>query len=219
MDVAGLHVSVLPGESPDAPLVVLNSFEDDAGEVRRIAGGITDADFSLLSVSELDWDADLTPWEAPGLGMNDEPFSGGAGRYLGYLTGTVMPLAEKEAGLEPSHRYLAGYSLAGLFALYAMYLPSPFTRFASMSGSLWFPGFRGFVEGNRPPTADRIYLSLGEREPKTRHPLTSKVGEETEAIYGILKSQVPDTVFEWNPGNHFTDPAGRTAKGIAHLLY
>lgn len=38
---------------------------------------------------------------------------------------------------------IAGYSLAGLFALYALYKTDVFTRVASMSGSLWFPGIMG----------------------------------------------------------------------------
>ena len=38
---------------------------------------------------------------------------------------------------------IAGYSLAGLFALYALYKTDAFTRVASMSGSLWFPGIMG----------------------------------------------------------------------------
>ena len=217
MEVSGRSVSVFPGDSPDAPLVVLNTFESEGEEVFRAVKSITDADFSLVSVGDLDWNADMSPWEAPGLGRNDLPFPGGADAYLRKLVEEVLPAAEGSASLQPSVRMLAGYSLAGLFALYSMYSDTPFTRFASMSGSLWYPGFAEFAS-SRTPRAERVYLSLGDREPKTRHPVMAKVGECTESMYGLLKSQGVEAEFEWNPGNHFSDPVGRTARGIARLL-
>ena len=73
---------------------------------------------------------------------------------------------------------IAGYSLGGLFALYAAYHCDEFRRVASMSGSLWFPDFREYVLShdfaNRP---DRIYLSLGDKEAKTRNPVLKTVQE------------------------------------------
>jgi len=46
----------------------------------------------------------------------------------------------------------------------------------------------------------------------------SAVGECIRKAEEILKAQGVKTVLEWNPGNHFQDPQGRTAKGILWTL-
>ena len=82
---------------------------------------------------------------------------------------------------------IAGYSLAGLFALYAMYRCDCFARVASMSGSLWFPKFREYVlrhELMRQP--EMLYMSLGDAEAKTKHAVLKTVQENTEAIVQAL---------------------------------
>ena len=62
----------------------------------------------------------------------------------------------------PRWRGIAGYSLAGLFAVYALYRTDVFARAASVSGSLWFPGFREYVFSHTPLCRpDCVYFSLG----------------------------------------------------------
>lgn len=78
-----------------------------------------------------------------------------------------MPKAEKELPQAPEWRGIAGYSLAGLFALYAIYQTDVFTRVGCISGSLWFPGFLEYVfthESKRRPGC--LYFSLGDKEAK-----------------------------------------------------
>ncbi len=76
-----------------------------------------------------------------------------------------MPEAEKELPGPPAWRGIAGYSLAGLFALYAICQTDVFSRVGCMSGSLWFPGFKEYVFSHEPKRwADCIYFSLGDRE-------------------------------------------------------
>ncbi|MDY2610537.1 MAG: alpha/beta hydrolase-fold protein [Oscillospiraceae bacterium] len=58
------------------------------------------------------------------------------------LTEKLIPAAEKEINEVPRWRGIAGYSLAGLFALYAIYQTDLFSRVGSMSGSLGFPGIK-----------------------------------------------------------------------------
>ena len=45
---------------------------------------------------------------------------------------------------------IAGYSLAGLFALWAAWNSGYFRRVASVSGSLWYPGFTDYIRNNEP---------------------------------------------------------------------
>lgn len=114
---------------------------------------------------------------------------------------------------------IAGYSLAGLFALWAAWNSDCFHRVASVSGSMWYPGFREYIRNNSPrPVIERAYFSLGDKESRTRHPLMGQVDACTSDIVEAVRSRCPDTVFQWNPGNHFDRPDYRMARAIAWLL-
>jgi hypothetical protein len=65
---------------------------------------------------------------------------------------------------------------------------------------------------------DRVYLSLGDREEKTRNPAMAAVGNRIRELYAQLCSQGISCCLEWNKGNHFTDPDRRTARGFAWIL-
>jgi hypothetical protein len=66
--------------------------------------------------------------------------------------------------------------------------------------------------------AGRVYLSLGDAEPRTRHPVMSTVGDRIEEAHDLLSGAGADCTLEWNSGNHFADPELRTAKAFAWLL-
>ena len=109
--------------------------------------------------------------------------------------------------------------MAGLFALYALYRTDLFSRAASVSGSLWFPGMKEYVfshESRRRP--DCLYFSLGDKESKTRNPVLRSVRQDTEEIHAFFREKGIDTVFQLNLGNHFTQAAERTAAGLCWLL-
>ena len=119
----------------------------------------------------------------------------------------------------PSHIGLAGYSLAGLFALYACYNCDVFDRVASISGSLWFPDFKEYVfNHSMKKIHDRIYLSLGDAEAKTKNPILETVQNNTEKIFEHYKKLGLDVAWELNPGNHFKNATLRSAKGIMAIL-
>lgn len=61
---------------------------------------------------------------------------------------------------------------------------------------------------------DRLYLSMGDKEKKTRHPLLRTVQDNTEALVKHYRQLGIGVTFELNPGNHFQDAALRSAKGI-----
>ncbi len=218
MNIAGKEVVLYPGRSAEAPLVVLNTVHGEGEEVLRAARS-SGADLSLLVIGGLDWNRDLSPWEAPALSRGDEPFSGGADAYLEALTGEIMPRVMEEGGLEPGFCCIAGYSLAGLFSLYSLHRTDAFSRAASVSGSLWFQGACEFFRSNDfPRIPDRIYLSLGDKESKARHPVLSTVEDRTREAFSHYQSKGIESVFELNPGNHFRDAAGRMARGIRWIL-
>ena len=119
----------------------------------------------------------------------------------------------------PRFTGIAGYSLAGLFALYAMYQCDAFDRVASMSGSLWFQGFKDYAMSHElKKRPEKLYLSLGDKEARTRHPYLKAVQDNTEQIVSHYEHMGLDVTWELNPGNHFKDAALRSAKGVKALL-
>ena len=175
--------------------------------------------FTLAVIGNLDWNRDMVPWDSPAAFKGGEPFTAGADDYLRLLLGDILSRTEKDLMGAPAWRGIVGYSLAGLFAVYAICQTEIFSRVGSISGSLWFPRLKQYIfthKPKRPP--DRIYFSLGEKESKTRNPILRSVQQDTEEIYDFYRSMGVDAVFQLNPGNHYNRAVERTAAGITWLL-
>jgi len=205
--------------SPASPLIVLNSFGDEWKHIVEALDSLGVTSYSMLAVTCSEWNKDLSPWNADAVFKGEPDFKGGADEYLKRLTDEILPYAIKEHDMEPSVTYIAGYSMAGLFALYSLYKTDVFNGAASCSGSLWFPGFKDFVfENDLAASPLKIYMSLGDREAKTKNKVMASVEDNTKAIAEHYRTLGIDVLFEMNQGGHFTDPALRTAKGIACLI-
>ena len=186
--------------------------DNEAAEIKRLAGG---TGFTLAAFKVDDWNNDLSPWEAAPV-FGDEGFAGGAESTLSYVTETLIP---ELTGDRDVKLYIGGYSLAGFFALWTAYKTDIFSGVAAASPSVWFPGWIDFA-GSNTIMADRVYLSLGDKEEKTRNPVMRTVGDNIRRQYELLQadSECSECVLEMNPGNHFREPDIRTAKGFAWLL-
>lgn len=215
----GKEVTLYHAKGADRPLILLNTYTGDGKSFVEELEKLNVPDANILVVGNLNWDHDMCPWECPPLSKNDTPCTGGADEHLEFLLGEILPRAKEKIEGIPEFLGITGYSLAGLFALYALYKTDIFDRAASMSGSLWFPDFRQFVlENEMQRKPDKLYLSLGDKEAKTRQPLLKTVLDNTEAIAEHYRSLGIDVKFELNEGNHFKEPALRSAKGIAAIL-
>lgn len=113
--------------------------------------------------------------------------------------------------------FIGGYSLAGLFALWAGYQTDCFDGIAAASPSIWFPSFLEYMRENKIQT-DAVYLSLGDREERTRNQVMAQVGNAIRTGFRLLKDSGTDCFLEWNEGNHFKEPDLRTAKAFAWLM-
>ncbi|MBR2790408.1 MAG: hypothetical protein IKD70_07310 [Eggerthellaceae bacterium] len=205
-------MDVLEFGDPEAATVLIQPVDDHDlsfldNEVAAIRH-LTARDFRLLAVKVDSWNADLSPWEAPAV-FGNESFGGGAEATLEEVL---------ELCADPAKLYcIGGYSLAGLFALWAAYRTDVFAGVAAASPSVWFPHFTAFMGANE-PRCRAAYLSLGDREERTRNPVMTTVGDGIREAHTLLQARGVPCTLEWNPGNHFKDPDLRTAKGFAWLL-
>ena len=219
VSIGGKTVSVFPANEPGSPLVYLNTVSGEDRQVLEAAQAVGFPLFNFVTVSDLTWSHDMAPWDSPAAFKKGEPFTGGADDYLRLLVEEIIPKTEKELAGPPEWRGIAGYSLAGLFALYTIYQTDLFSRVGCISGSLWFPGFKEYVLSHEPKRRpDCIYFSLGDKEAKTRNPVLKTVQEKTEEIQTFYQNKGIDTVFQLNPGNHFVQGIERTVAGIQWLL-
>ena len=212
-------IKIWRGGKVPLPTVYIHSVAGDGHCVWEACRQAGCPDFNLVSIYDFDFEDELTPWAAPGVRKGQPPFKGNAKRHLKELQGRRR--REVEAGLPapPLYNALAGYSLAGLFALWSCWNTDRFARIACGSASFWYPGFIEYAVSH--PMAvrpDFVSLSLGDKESGTRNPVMSRVGECTDRILEILiKRDIPHC-FEINPGNHFTEPDLRLAKAISRML-
>lgn len=210
------------GAGGRVPLVAMPVFAGDGSEVWGRCQELGCPPFALVSIGGLAWERDMTPWPAEPATRREAAYEGGAKAFLDELLGAALPAAEAElvgAGLEVRWRGIAGYSLAGLFALWSAWQTDAFARVASASGSLWYEGWLDFAR-DREPVAwpERAYLSLGSKEHRTPNRLMRNVRTATEQTLELLRAHEVDCAFEANPGNHFQDPDLRMARGIRWIL-
>ena len=191
----------------------LEVIESEVSHIRELTGG---QDFCLKAVKVNSWNHDLSPWPAP-KAFGDEGFGDGAAETLKKLLETVVPDRKAADRTAPRRVLIGGYSLAGLFALWAGYQTDRFDGIAAASPSVWFPHFTEYMQEHA-LYADAVYLSLGDKEEKTRNSVMSQVGSMIRKACTLLTDSGKECVLEWNEGNHFKDPDLRTAKAFAWLM-
>ena len=167
--------------------------------------------FALAAFEVKDWNRELSPWEAPPV-FGKVPFGGGAAETLAFLTGRLLPELRSQLPGNGIALCIGGYSLAGLFALWAATKTGLFSGAAAASPSVWFPGWLDYVT-EHPIQAETVYLSLGDREDRAKNPVMARVADCIRAQYALLQADHRVTL-EWNPGNHFQDSELRTARAF-----
>lgn len=189
----------------------LESLDKEIAHIKTL----TKYPFILAAFEITDWNSELSPWNAPPV-FGTEPFGNCAGETLDYLENTLIPELKGRFGSDLPI-ILGGYSLAGLFSLWAAYTSERFNSVAAVSPSVWFPDWLDFIDSHS-PCAKNIYLSLGKKEGKTRNRTMAVVGDNIRRQYEILKENGVNCVLEWNEGNHFSEPEVRMAKGFAWCI-
>ena len=182
----------------------LSGIENEVEEIRKM----TSEEFRFIAAKVENWNDDLSPWKAPAV-FKTEDFGGGAPKTLEEI---ITLCAE-----ENRQHYIGGYSLAGLFALWAACQIDIFSGVAAASPSVWFPGFPDYMKAHV-MKSQNVYLSLGDREEKTRNPVMAQVGNCIREEYRWLQERGINCILEWNKGNHFKESDIRTAKAFAWVI-
>lgn len=182
----------------------LASLENEVREIEKR----TSKEFRFIATKVENWNDDLSPWKAPAV-FKTEDFGGGASKTLENIIALCVDKNRKY--------YIGGYSLAGLFALWAACQTDIFSGVAAASPSVWFPGFIDYMKTYK-MKSQNVYLSLGDREEKTRNPVIAQIGNCIKEEYRCLLENGINCILEWNKGNHFKEADIRTAKAFAWIL-
>lgn len=160
---------------------------------------------SIVVISGMDWNRDMTPWRAPGMFKKEKAFEGGAEIFLKSLEQEIIPYIEDACSLVNPARILGGISLSGLFSVWASVESDKFTSIVSISGSLWFDNFVEWFKCNKVNASVKdIYITLGDRESNSRDPRLSTVGACTSSIVSCIEEQGVKVQFISVPGTHFS---------------
>lgn len=163
------------------------------------------------------WNVDLSPWDAPPV-FGREAFGHGAADTLAWLRSRLMPEVRAKYAISPDAPViLGGYSLAGLFSLWSAAQTDAFAAVAAVSPSVWFPGWRAYADQHA-LRSRVVYLSLGDREEKSRNPVLASVGDAIRREDARLSEQGVRHTLQWNVGNHFQDAEKRCADGFAWCM-
>ena len=173
----------------------------------------TDKQFSLIAFKIEDWNSELSPWEASPAFRN-KSFGSGATETLEFIESRLIPTVKEKYNLDDNIKFiLGGYSLAGLFSIWSAYKSNTFSGIAAASPSVWFNGWKEFMNNNT-PLSNTIYLSLGDTEEKTKNKVMSAVGNNIRKQEELLKNNNISTILEWNKGGHFSNSDLRVAKAF-----
>ena len=236
--ISGLSVHTQMSSVAGAPIVYLLGDVADNSPI-QVPEGVC-----LVNVGVDLWEENFSPWCAPRVFAKGPNFGDGAQKTLDTLINQVIPWTESELTEPPAYRALMGYSLAGLFSLWAgvsqqvargcqpdalsqpgaphVDIPTPtFQRIGAVSGSFWFPGLLDYVDQQLRGGAvglTHAYLSLGDREARTPNPQIMHVRENAELLASKLESAGITSIFELNRGNHFQNVEGRIQKALDWLV-
>ena len=223
--ISGLSIHTQMSSVAGAPIVYLLGDVADHSPV-QVPEGV-----SLVNVGVDLWEENFSPWCAPRVFAKGPNFGDGAQKTLDTLINQAIPWAESELSEPPAYRALVGYSLAGLFSLWAGVSPqvaphvdapvATFQRIGAVSGSFWFPGLLDYVDQQLNGGAvglTHAFLSLGDREARTPNPQIMHVRENAEFLANKLENAGITSTFELNRGNHFQNVEGRMQKALDWLV-
>ena len=211
----GFEYLVCGSRKPHVPCIYYMGLPQELAGTEKLLAGF---DCTIVYVVISDWDNQLTPWPAKGLYRGDADFKGEAPEFLDVLLGKLIPTIEQAEGLWPVKRAIAGYSLAGLFSVYAFANCDTFDCVASMSGSFWYEDWVEYITSLKlDKRGCSAFFSLGDKERKAREKILHSVQENTEITVHALESWGVQVQHHLVPGGHFDNIYERVDEGLTAL--
>lgn len=196
--------------------------------------------FAMVFFDCVEWARALMPWADDAVSRDAE-----VGRHapdtLRFIECTLLPWLRERFGALPC--IIGGYSLGGLFALWAARNTDAFTAVAAASPSLWINGWGEYAAAHpilspqatahhslnttlqistpqHITTTTPIHLSLGDREEHCRNQRMKRIGDCVRAEHTLLCQQLSPTAvtLRWHEGGHFGAEAERTAEAFAWCI-
>lgn len=216
--IAGKTCRLFGSDHPDCILIQPSArhetptLETEVAQIEALSA----SPFLLAAIELDDWIVDLMPWPDKNISREEE-----AGKHapdtLQYILESLIPALKEQFGDRPV--ILGGYSLGGLFALWAADRTDRFAAVAAASPSVWIKDWIPYAQ-KHVPLDGHVYLSLGEREEHVKNQAIARVGNCLREYHALLQTQLgPERcTLVWETGNHFTDNAGRLARAFAWCM-
>lgn len=196
--------------------------------------------FAMVFFDCVEWARALMAWADDAVSRDAE-----VGRHapdtLRFIEHTLLPWLRERFGALPC--IIGGYSLGGLFALWAARNTDAFAAVAAASPSLWINGWGEYAAAHpilspqatahhslnttlpistpqHITTTTPIHLSLGDREEHCRNQRMKRIGDCVRAEHTLLCQQLSPTAvtLRWHEGGHFGAEAERTAEAFAWCI-
>ena len=210
--------SIFSDEKPQVILIQLVERKEVAllEEEMELIRKATQKSFVMANIKIIDWCKELMPWNDEA--VDKRPESGTLAKgILTMIEKQLLPMLHEKYGQLPC--IIGGYSLGGLFSLWASTQSNAFNGVAAASPSVWIKNWMGYAS-KHPVNAQKVYLSLGDKEDHTKNKCIKQVANNIRAYNQMLINQLSadHTILEWNEGSHFQDFALRTAKAYAWVM-
>ncbi len=216
-NIEGFTITIFGDWTKPVPIVYIHTFQHEGQSIWQECQRLGVQQFYLVEIEGNDWNRDLSPWPAKSMFPDESDFEGKALEWTQILTNKITQ--QVEGNLQITQRIIAGYSLAGLYALWCTYNTAIFDAAISCSASFWYPDFMDYVRRSEFPRKPlSIYLSIGDRESKVKNPIMQQTEPNTRLLCDLYSEMGIATIFELNNGNHFQKTDWRVAKGIQWTL-
>ena len=210
-----LHLDIVSFDSSSI-IYILLPHRLPAEELTAIEELSTRFETNIVTISEMDWNNDMTPWKSPA--VKEGEFGGRASQFLDRLKGDIFFNLESSLQIRNPKRYLIGLSLAGLFSVWAGIMKPLFEGIASISGSFWYDGFAEWILKQEDLKCVRFYVSMGEKEKETKVKRFANIEENTMKVVETLMLKGAEVTFEVTEGGHNSPVLPRIEKSVVSLF-
>lgn len=220
VNIGSIHCNVFATEHPEVLLIQPSARHETKNdginrEVKALAANATKG-FAIVFFDTVEWAKALMPWHDEAV-SRDEEVGMHAQDTLVYIEESLVPWLHERFGKLPC--IIGGYSLGGLFALWAARQSTAFGAVAAASPSLWIKGWADFADSHS-LNAQLAYVSLGNREEHCRNQRMARIGDCVRHEHMTLTTQLGTsaTTLEWNSGGHFGNEPERTARAFVWCM-